>query len=79
MALINAQTEQLENAKKAAQALESELRRSRQNEKALDELYLAQARLRPPYTLPFASRSVRRALLTPQVNPGSLYSCGESY
>ena len=79
MALINAQTEQLENAKKAAQALESELRRSRQNEKALDELYLAQARRRPPYALPFASRSVRRALLTPQVNPGSLYSCGESY
>ena len=27
---------------------------------------------------PFASRSVRRALLTPQVNPGSLYRCGRS-
>ena len=25
----------------------------------------------------FASRSVRRALLTPQANPGSLYRCGE--
>ena len=30
-----------------------------------------------PKTLPFASRSVRRALLTPQVNPGSLYRCGQ--
>ena len=27
---------------------------------------------------PFASRSVRRALLTPQVNFGSLYCCGGS-
>ena len=27
---------------------------------------------------PFASRSVRRALLTPQANPGSLYRCGRS-
>ena len=27
---------------------------------------------------PFASRSVRRALLTPQVNPGSRYRCGKS-
>ena len=26
----------------------------------------------------FASRSVRRALLTPQVNPGSLYRCRRS-
>ena len=25
---------------------------------------------------PFASRAVRRALLTPQVNPGSPYRCG---
>ena len=27
---------------------------------------------------PFASRSARRALLMPQVNPGSLYRCGKS-
>ena len=27
---------------------------------------------------PFAPRSVRHALLTPQVNPGSLYRCGKS-
>ena len=27
---------------------------------------------------PFAPRSVRRALLTPQINPGSLYRCGRS-
>ena len=27
---------------------------------------------------PFASRSAQRALLTPQVNPGSLYRCGKS-
>ena len=26
----------------------------------------------------FASRSVRRALLTPRLNPGSLYRCGKS-
>ena len=26
----------------------------------------------------FASRSVRRALLTPRVNPGSRYRCGKS-
>ena len=28
-------------------------------------------------TLSFASRYVRRALLTPQVNPGSVYRCGK--
>ena len=26
----------------------------------------------------FASRSLRRALFTPQANPGSLYRCGRS-
>ena len=35
--------------------------------------YFAEAR-----PAPFASRSVRRALLTPQANPGSLYRCGRS-
>ena len=28
---------------------------------------------------PFAPRSVRRALLMPQVHPGSLYRCGKSH
>ena len=27
---------------------------------------------------PFASRSMRRALLTPQLDPGSRYRCGKS-
>ena len=32
---------------------------------------------RPAQTPSFASRSVRRALLMPQVHPGSLYRCGK--
>ena len=32
----------------------------------------------PSYPALFASRSVRRALLTSQVNPGSLYRCSRS-
>ena len=32
----------------------------------------------PSRQTPFASRSVRRALLIPQANPGSLYRCGQS-
>ena len=32
----------------------------------------------PVQPKPFASRSVRRALLIPQANPGSLYRCGQS-
>ena len=32
----------------------------------------------PARPAPFASRSVRRALLTPQVHPGSHYRCGRS-
>ena len=34
----------------------------------------AETKARPA---PFASRSLRRALLMPQVNPGSLYRCGK--
>ena len=33
-------------------------------------------KLRGPSSPKPASRSLRRALLTPQVNPGSLYRCG---
>ena len=38
------------------------------------ETYTPESVARPA---PFASRSARRALLTPQVNPGSLYRCSE--
>ena len=38
----------------------------------------AKRRARPAKTLHFASRPVRRALLTPQANPGSLYRSGKS-
>ena len=41
-----------------------------------NEAVVAQAR--PATTLVFAPRSVRRLLLTLQVNPGSLYRCGKS-
>ena len=34
---------------------------------------------RPAQRPSFASRSVRRALLLPQVHPGSLYRCGRSH
>ena len=32
-----------------------------------------------PAQNPVASRSVRRALLTPRINPGSLYRCGREH
>ena len=45
-----------------------------------EETALAQAatRLARPAKVPFASRCVRRALLIPKANPGSVYRCGKS-
>ena len=44
---------------------------------SLGQAALGYTKARPARN-PLASRSVRRTLLTPQVNPGSLYRCGRS-
>ena len=43
----------------------------------LEDFFRAYEKQARPACNPFASRSVWRALLTPQVNPGSLYHCGK--